>query len=163
MYFEEGFANPLLASRTFRQAWGERWNRTVGLLLKRTIYIPARQDGNLPAFMAALLTFLASGALHEYNFSVHNGAHYYQQDLGKALIFFGTMGIWMLVEESVFRTCLPRRTQAWIQDKLPTAVISISLSLLFAAGPFELFFIKSWFQAGMVETLSHLFPIYQCS
>ena len=57
VYFEEGFANPLLASRTFRQAWGERWNKTVGLLLKRTIYIPARQDGNLPASMAALLTF----------------------------------------------------------------------------------------------------------
>lgn len=40
MQFELGFSNPLLESRSLKEAWGERWNVPVHTLLKRTIYVP---------------------------------------------------------------------------------------------------------------------------
>ena len=45
MRTEPGFHNPLLQSRCFTDLWGVQWNLPVHLLLKRTVYIPARKQG----------------------------------------------------------------------------------------------------------------------
>ena len=78
------FDNPLVESRSYRECWGTRWNKPVQTLLKRTVYIPARKVGQ-SAKVASLLVFAASGAMHEYTFSIHNYRSYAP---GHAMLFF---------------------------------------------------------------------------
>ena len=168
LYYEPGFDNPLLASRSLREAWGERWNRPVGLLLKRTVYLPVRQVWKWNRPMATLVTFFVSGLLHEYNFFIHNGQHYYtSQQPGYATIFFVGMGFLMMFEEWIWMTManvvVPPGLQQWIQQRIhvPTIVISIVWTLV-AAWPFEQYFIQSWIDAGVIDTVFDLFPTYHC-
>ena len=155
---EGGFANPLLESRSLREAWGTRWNKPVQLLLQRMVYIPVRRSGSSRT-AAALLTFAASGLLHEYNFSVHNG-EYYQP--GRATVFFIAMGALMLAEQAFYRSAiLPTKFQNGTA-RVPTIVISVMWSLV-AAWPFERYFIPSWRDAGMIASISQLFPTLHCN
>ena len=59
------FRNPLLASRSPRDFWAERWNLVVHGLLKRTVFKPLRHRGWGTAACAAA-AFVASGAFHVY-------------------------------------------------------------------------------------------------
>jgi hypothetical protein len=153
--FEVGFRNPLLASRTLREAWGSRWDLPVHVFLKRSVYVPARKVG-WGKGSAALLTFFASGLLHEYNFSIHNAVAYAP---GEATIFFILMGFVMLGEDWVWRICpFPVRRFC---EAMPSPVISMIWTLI-AAGPFERLFLRSWIDAGMVEAIAELLPHFTC-
>lgn len=156
---EPPFDNPLLGSRSLRQAWGERWNRPVHIFLKRSVYRPARRLGFSP-LVAALLTFGASGLLHEYNFSTHNPLGYVP---GHASAFFMLMGLLMLAEGAVAsrasRMLSPALRRA--QEALPSPLIAIGLQLLVLPA-FAPFFMRSWIESGMIEAVGALVPHLHC-
>ena len=144
---DPGFRNPLLASRSFREAWSERWNLPVHAFLKRSCYLPARRRG-VPAVPAALLTFLCSGLLHEYNFSIHNHAAY---EPGRATAFFVAMGVMMLAERA-----LPGWPRA-----LPEPLIALLIQTTVLPCFTSLFF-RSWIEAGMIASVTELMPHVRC-
>ena len=154
---EPAFGNPLLASRSLREAWGERWNRPVHTLLKRSVYEPARRSLGLPPLSAALLTFAASGLLHEYNFSIHNHAGY---EPGAACLFFVAMGALMLAEATLAPCCPPplRRLLGAMPSALIAAAIQLVVLPLFAP-----FFMRSWLASGMIDDLRELVPHVRCT
>lgn len=155
MRYEPGFLNPLLKSRCLKEAWGSRWNLPVHVLLKRTVYVPARKQG-IPKGVAAFLTFLASGLIHEYTFSIHNYASYVPYE---AVTFFVLNGLLMLGESWIWRhSPLLIRT---IIDALPSVVTATGIAFSLA-GPFERYFIHGWLEAGFVEALAQLFPHLSC-
>ena len=156
---EPPFANPLLQSRSYREAWGERWNRPVHLFLKRSVYKPLRRTGVSP-LGATILTFIASGLLHEYNFYCHN---YKAYQFGRAMIFFCAMGILMILEEggngpnaAVFPSCLQR----WVAA-IPTPICAILLQSVVVPIFVPLFF-QSWVDSGMLASFGDLVPHWEC-
>jgi hypothetical protein len=151
-----GFRNPLLASRTLRECWGIRWNLSVQTLLKRNVYIPARKAG-MGRETATISTFLASGLLHEYTFSIHNAKSYQP---GEATLFFVMMGVTILVEGLILNATSERmQTLAY---RIPSPIISTTAVLLVAAGPFDTLFIRSWLQSGVIDATSEMFPHILC-
>lgn len=56
--------NPIFGSRTPSEFWGRRWNTLIHTCLKNGVYKPVRKLGGSKE-MAALVSFLASGLLHE--------------------------------------------------------------------------------------------------
>jgi len=153
---EPAFANPLLESRSLKQCWGEKWNMPIKTLLKRTVYIPARQQG-WSSRTSAILTFCASGVLHEYNFNVHNRVAYQP---GRATLFFVAMGLLMLSETWLWNQFPPFWQQR--MDAISTPIVS-AFGTLVAAWPFEKYFIQSWLDAGVVDAAAALLPHLTCS
>jgi len=160
---EPAFCNPLLGSRSFKETWGTRWNRPVNALLKRTIYIPARKSGFCNQKLSAVLTFLASGILHEYNFAIHNNRSLslpsgYRP--GEVTIFFLLMGILMIGESWVWSRCFP----GWLQtaiNHLPS-VVTASMLTFMVAGLAERYFLRGWLQSGFVEAVAQMLPYLNC-
>ena len=155
---EKGFCNPLLASRSLRQAWGTRWNLPVQKHLHRTVYQPLRQEWGCSRVTAALGTFVGSGLLHEYNFWSHNYGAY--RSPGAVTAFFVAMGILMLAEAYVWDHWCPQPVQKVI-EWLPSPVIAVGLTLLVSI-PVEHYFVPTWLEAGMIESVSQLFPHITC-
>ncbi len=160
---EQAFCNPLLESRSFKETWGSRWNRPVNALLKRTVYVPAIKSGLCNRNIAAVLTFFASGLLHEYNFSIHNNRSLsspsgYRQ--GEVTIFFIFMGILMVGESWVWNRIFPRWLQTVI-DHLPSSITASMLTFM-VAGLAEQYFLRGWFQSGFVEAVAHMLPYLEC-
>jgi len=156
---EPGFSNPLLAARSLREAWGRRWNRPVHAMLKRTVYAPARRAG-LGGAAASLLSFAASGLLHEYNFATHNFAAYRP---GSATAFFLLMGLLML-GEAALQDWVGRRG-AWRLQRLYAAMPSplVAAGLRLAVLPaFEPLFMRSWIESGMLRAVGALVPHVTC-
>ena len=156
---EPAFRNPLLGSRSVREAWGERWNRPVHTFLKRSVYIPARKLG-IPPPLAAVLAFAASGLLHEYNFAVHNAAGWVP---GHALLFFLLMGGLMLAEDraaSALTAACPAIRRA--ASAAPTVLVSISLQLVVLPA-FSALFMPSWLESGMIEAVAEMVPHVRCT
>mmetsp|Transcript_27831 Transcript_27831/g.56002 ORF Transcript_27831/g.56002 Transcript_27831/m.56002 type:complete len:162 (-) Transcript_27831:60-545(-) len=154
---EPAFANPLLASRSLREAWGERWNRPVHTFLKRSVYRPARRYLGISPLSAALLTFACSGLLHEYNFSLHNARSYRP---GEATVFFVLMGGLMLAETALAPHCPQLLLQ--LLRALPSAVIAFTIQL--AVLPlFSPLFFRSWLESGLLDTLAELIPHWRCT
>ena len=160
---EPGFCNPLLESRSFKETWGTRWNKPVNELLKRTVYIPARKSGFFNQNQSAVLTFFASGLLHEYNFAMHNHRSLslpsgYQP--GEVTVFFLFMGILMIGESWVWNKLYPRWLQSLISS-LPSAVTATMLTFLVAALS-ERYFLRGWLQSGFVEAVAQMLPHLDC-
>ena len=155
--FGHGFDNPLLESRSFKEAWGLRWNLPVQKLLQRTAYVPLRRHGYARE-IAAIATFCVSGLLHEYNFFIHN---HYAYQAGKATLFFVVMGTIVLAEKWAWDHLVPAALQQKI-NRLPSVVIAVPLTLT-AAIPFEWYFIQSWLDAGFVDCISKMFPHLSCN
>lgn len=152
---ETGFFNPLLTSRSMREGWGQKWNLSVQILLKRNVYIPCRKVG-IGREMSTVLTFMASGFLHEYTFSIHNTVAY---RMGEATIFFTMMGIIILVEGAI-ASAIPNQVQE-IFEKVPSSVLSTTMVLMVAfAVPL---FIRSWLESGIIEATSEMFPHVICT
>jgi len=152
---EPGFLNPLLESRCLKEVWGSRWNLPVHTLLKRTIYIPARKQG-VSKGVSTFLTFVGSGLMHEYNFSIHNHSVY---EPFEAMTFFGVMGLLMMIESWIWRQC-PLQVQRTI-DNLPSVVTSIGLTFL-VAGAFERYFNRGFFEAGFIDATAQMLPHLSC-
>lgn len=161
MAMGDGFRNPLLQSRALREVWGTRWNQTVHLLLKRTVYKPARSAGYGP-IAAAVLTFVGSGLLHEYTFGVHNHAAIVDgvYTPGSVTLFFLGMGVLMVGESWVWHRVFPERLRQVIR-KLPSP-IAATLLLLLVSGPAERYFMRSWTASGFVEAAATMFPHLDC-
>jgi len=160
---EPGFCNPLLESRSFKETWGTRWNKPVNELLKRTVYIPACKSGFFNQNQSAVLTFFASGLLHEYNFAMHNHRSLslpsgYQP--GEVTVFFLFMGILMIGESWVWNKLYPRWLQSLISS-LPSAVTATMLTFLVAALS-ERYFLRGWLQSGFVEAVAQMLPHLDC-
>jgi len=161
---EPAFCNPLLESRSFTETWGTRWNRPVNLLLKRTVYVPAMTSGHVGRTMAAVLTFLASGLLHEYNFSIHNHRSISSDTPGgyrhgEITVFFLVMGFLMVVESHAFRS-LPHRFQNILRG-IPSVVTASMLTFL-VAGISERYFLRPWIRSGFLETVAQMLPHLDC-
>ncbi|CAJ1930813.1 unnamed protein product [Cylindrotheca closterium] len=152
---EPGFFNPLLTSRSLRECWAQKWNLSVQSLLKRNVYIPCRKAG-VRRELSTVLTFLASGLLHEYTFSIHNTASY---RIGEATIFFTMMGILVLVEGAIAKI-MPINLQE-LAEQVPSVVISSIMVLLVAAA--VPLFIRSWLESGVIDATSEIFPHFLCT
>lgn len=124
--------------------------------LKRSVYKPARRVG-LPSTPAALLTFVASGLLHEYTFSIHNAPAY---EPGKASLFFAIMGVLMMAEAALGR--LAPRAVVRAFGATPSWLVAQGL-ILISAIPMQPFFFKSWLGSGMVDSVAALVPQMRCA
>eukprot|EP00934_Nitzschia_sp_Nitz4_P001725 Nitzschia sp. Nitz4//scaffold27_size158506//99029//100165//NITZ4_002609-RA/size158506-processed-gene-0.23-mRNA-1//1//CDS//3329545515//1725//frame0 len=154
---DPGFKSPLWESRSYKEVWGTRWNVPVQRLLQRTSYVPMRRLGHSRT-VAAVTTFLVSGLLHEYYFLTHNWVAYIP---GLATLFFLLMGVIMLVEKVIWDKVFP----GWLKtaiDFIPSPIIATMLVLPVSI-PAERFFIRSWLEAGVVESLGELVPHVQCA
>ena len=158
MRTEPAFENPLLQSRCFAETWGDRWNLPVQLLLKRTIYIPARKNG-IGRSLSAILTFFVSGLLHEYNFSIHNRQAY---EPVRATVFFVLMGLLMMGEHWVWENIIPLRLKQIAAGYIPSVVISMALTLS-VSGIFDQFFIQSWLKSGFLDAAGEMLPHLSCT
>lgn len=151
----DGFRNPLLASRSLREAWGERWDLPVQLFLKRSVYVPSRKAGISPG-TAVILTFFVSGLLHEYTFSIHN---YVAYKPGLATVFFTLMGLLMIAEKYLSEKC-PQSVLRCFRV-LPTPIVATFLMIV-SAIPFERLFIHSWIESGGLESVGEMVPHLRC-
>mmetsp|Transcript_32197 Transcript_32197/g.36609 ORF Transcript_32197/g.36609 Transcript_32197/m.36609 type:complete len:112 (-) Transcript_32197:397-732(-) len=109
-------------------------------MLKRSVYVPVRKAGGGHE-IATILTFLVSGLLHEYSFSIHNAAYY---EPGKVTLFLIMMGVLILLEG--LRSFCPKWMQTKLLESIPTPIVSTILVFV-AAGPFESVFMKSWIKS----------------
>jgi len=105
--------NPILCSKSPSDFWSLRWNKIVHQLLKRGIYLPCLKCGQ--RYVAATLTFLASGILHEYVLSVialkgklYADQHYVPRH-GAHLLFFSWNGFVMIAEHVLSEIVLVKR------------------------------------------------------
>ena len=122
-------------------------------------YLPdlSLKSGFCSKFMATVLTFLASGFLHEYNFSIHNNRSYRP---GEVTGFFLVMGLLMVVESVVWTRCFPKWLQTVI-NRLPSAATASMLTMM-AAGLAERYFLQSWFESGFVQAVAQMIPHMKC-
>ena len=158
--FYDGFRNPLLESRTLQSLWGSKWNVPVHVLLKHGVYLPCRHVYGINKTISLLATFVASGILHEYVFSLHNSQYYVA---GNAMLFFLTMGVAMLFEDWFWKLEYPAvQKLATLLSYVPTPIISIVVSLIICI-PFEPLFVRSWILSGFIPAISKLMPHIQCS
>lgn len=150
------FNNAIFGSRSFKEAWGQRWNIPVHVFLLRAVYKPMRKHWGAPKHVAALCTFAASGLLHEYAFSIHLASAW---SPGKATLFFLLMGAIMIIEEAFISRC--PEVIARVFHSLPSGVIAVAISLSVSPiyGPL---FIDPWIDAGMWESISSMVPLVQC-
>ena len=126
------------------------------MFLKRCVHQPLRRRAGVTALPAALLTFGASGLLHEYNFALHNAAGYVP---GHATLFFVAMGLLMLAEaaavEWTWARC-PSRVRAAVQA-VPSPLVALALRL--AVLPlFAPLFFRSWEASGLYDALREMLP-----
>jgi hypothetical protein len=67
-YTKPVFSNPLFTSRTPSEFWGRKWNLMIHRILKYGAFLPARQY--VSKEMAMLWTFIVSGLVHDYVWSL---------------------------------------------------------------------------------------------
>jgi hypothetical protein len=125
------FRNPLFTSRSPSDFWGHRWNMVIHETLKRGAYKPALVL-RYPKKVAILVTFLASGLLHDLCATIifYKSVHDYDSS-GKCVdcldhirfkdtVFFMWCGLTMILSEPIGR--LP--PVQWMAKNLPRVVIS---------------------------------------
>ena len=139
---------PLTQSSSPSDFWGRRWNRLTGPALRRGVYEPLRKCLHLNTHMAASLTFLASGLLHEYvllvlsrrrgvpnappsfiegNKNINDSAFFFVPNYGRHLLFFTWCLITLLGERFLGRYLTwcpskgPLRTFLVLMTTLPLA------------------------------------------
>jgi Membrane bound O-acyl transferase family len=167
------FLNPLLTSRSPSEFWGAKWNLMIQRMLRHGIFLPARKS-NVSAKLAVMLTFVASGLLHELSWALifyqHYKRHHRQLRLDEAtgtttttiacqevevciftpiptklVAFFAWNGVIMLLERPFMKYCT--FAQTW-----PTPVVS-SLILLTAL-PVSHWYTGDWAVGGYFSDLS---------
>jgi hypothetical protein len=187
---EPGFASPLWVSRSAKEVWGARWNRPVNLFLKRGVFKPVafrvgvcRNGFGRLAGTAA--TFLASGLLHEYVFSLlfggcygihsvdNSSGHFSSSDEvrcsempsflnpGFVTVFFVLQGSGMAAEQ-LLAAWLRRRGDPddkteLFDDFLPAPLVSVVHSTLNAVA-FNNLFLFPWVASGFFHAAASLFP-----
>jgi len=118
----DSMLNPLFASRSPREFWGKRWNLQVNAMLKRACYKPLVAVG-LPGGVAALATFGASAAFHEYQFALSMPGY----TVGTASMFFLGQGLLVVVQAILEATPLAKLVPFTSIPQPFAAMINIAL------------------------------------
>jgi Membrane bound O-acyl transferase family len=127
--------DPLLASASPSDFWGRRWNVIVGSGLRRGVYRPLRKN-QYPRFIAAFVTFMASGFLHEYvlmTLSFRGGApnnptgEPCNPRYGNHWIFFMWNGVVLIGEYLLQGTALIRFLQQNLPKPLRTVLVLLTV------------------------------------
>ena len=153
---EEAFDDPLTKSRSFREAWGARWNLVIHGYLKSCVYKPCRMIG-LTALPATIISFVASGVLHEYMFMLHNASAY---NMGEVCLFFIGMGFVMIAEEMIIGNLVPKSIVK-LGAKMPSLLTAILLTLT-SCLLFDPLYMASWRKAGMLPSMADLVVTVRC-
>ena len=146
------FNNPITHTSSLRDFWSFRWNRHVASLLRELVYEPVvsgvlvlrpkkKYDGakGRPSIgrriVGTLLTFFASGVMHEIHFlyMTHGFA-------GDWLIFFTLQGFFVVVEHAARKFIASRPTLAKWLAKVPKVLrILMTISFLLVTGSYHYF------------------------
>ena len=192
--------NPMFSSTSISEFWGQRWNMVVHNGLKHGIYKPIRSyttstsntaiiNTKYSKYIAAFVTFLVSGLIHEYvNLVIfHNkessSHHQYPsssyQFQWKQILFFGWNGILIILEywifnqtnnndnnntngkntSSLFAVVLDRIVQ-FTQRYLPSLVVTACV--LYLALPIAHLFTESYIQYGFFDDIYIAEPVIMC-
>lgn len=117
--------SPLTQSSSPSDFWGNRWDRPIQSALRRGCFKPLRKAGYSRA-IAALLTFVVSGFMHEYilySFTIrkrvgNNNIPLYEPAFGTQFIFFSWNAIILLVERALEGHAILQ----WMQQHLPKPI-----------------------------------------
>lgn len=159
IYTKPVFHNPVFTSRSVTEFWGRKWNLATQGILKHGVFLPASQSSfSLPLTVG--LTFLASGLMHEYIWTLmfyqHDPVHYENEVcLGcfhpiffKATGFFLYNAVLMLLERATpVGLWLTERTKSW-----PTILVS-TLGVMTVL-PVSHLFTGDWVSGGYFTDLS---------
>ena len=150
-YTEPIFYNPLFGSRSPSDFWNRRWNNMIHTILKYGTFYPAQQF--MSKRMALFVTFLMSGFIHEYSWSL---MFYHHPDEStepafvpmyiKLTAFFAWNGIVTLLERPLAPYVQP------ITSKIPTPIISTLVVLTVV--PVSHWFTGDWVVGNFFRHLS---------
>jgi hypothetical protein len=144
------FDLPLWTSRGPTEFWTLKWNRMIHIVLKYGAFYPARQFCS--PRLAVLLTFIVSGLVHDFVWSLIFYRHDPQDDLQfapvvfKLTAFFLWNGVVMVLERPVGRLIQP------VSSQLPTIVVSTLVVL--TALPVAHWYVGDWVEGGYFRDLS---------
>ena len=141
-YTQPIFYDPLFSSRSPSEFWNRRWNNMIHTILKYGTFYPAQQF--MSNRMAMFVTFLMSGFIHEYSWSLMFYDHpddYSTEPVftplySKLMAFFAWNGIVMLLERPLAPYVQP------VTSKLPTFIVSTLVVL--TALPVSHWFTGDW-------------------
>jgi len=149
------FNNPLWGSKSPTDFWGRRWNTMIHKILKGGVFLPSRKY--FPAPIAAFITFMMSGALHVFVWTVIFYQHNKQAIRSeicygcffptflKLMAFFSWCGVTCGLERLVGELYLFR----WMTRNLPLVVKStlvVALTL-----PIGHWFSGDWAMGGYFQ------------
>jgi hypothetical protein len=125
---------PLTATSSPSDFWGRRWNTLVSGGLKRGIYKPFRKQG-FSRPVAALVTFMASGLLHEYFMAAmaFGGSSSDEQTFNEAHVIGGHLAFFLwnaivLIMDGLFkRTALIRFMEESLPKPARTALVLMTV------------------------------------
>jgi hypothetical protein len=152
--------SPLTRSTSPSDFWGQRWDRIIGSGLRRGVFRPVRQWGFSRPF-AVLVTFAASGILHEYILvvlAVRGHRHNDQDDvpyapvIGKQFCFFAWNAVVILLEHVIKGHSIIQ----WMQVNLPTPVRTALV--LMTVLPVAFLFTDEYVACGFYSDISMGFP-----
>jgi Membrane bound O-acyl transferase family len=127
--------DPMLASASPSDFWGQRWNKIVGSGLRRAVYRPLRKN-KYDRSIAALATFVASGCLHEYVLLMmtfrggkpnNPSGEPYVPQYGNQWIFFIWNGVVLLGEYSLQGTALIQFLQKTVPKPIRTTLVLLTV------------------------------------
>ena len=123
---EEFSYSPLTQSTSPSDFWGNRWDRPVTAALRRGAFKPLRKAG-CSRHVAAVLTFLISGVIHEYILWImvqrqgipnNPSGKAYQPSIGNHFVFF----VWNAIVLSLERLLEGHPIIVWMQSNLPKPI-----------------------------------------
>mmetsp|Transcript_6709 Transcript_6709/g.14025 ORF Transcript_6709/g.14025 Transcript_6709/m.14025 type:complete len:471 (-) Transcript_6709:151-1563(-) len=165
IHFADSHLSPMSASTSVSQFWGQRWNRLVANSLRRGAFGPLKRV--LPRPTAAVLTFLASGLVHEYMLFVLSSARDrgdltppannleqkpYRHQLGHQFGFFLWNGVLLVLEKILAKN----KGLLWIQNNAPQLVRTALVLLLVL--PISDYFTDEYNECGIFRDASMAFP-----
>lgn len=139
------FRSPLTASTSPVDFWSRRWNMIVRGLFHRTIFTPMRARG-VAAPVAALASFVVSGAFHEYAFYPANG----WSTFGCEMIFFLIQAAFCTVELALKATGAHKGPLALKYDP-PNWIKALGTTALLV--PFSPYFMAPLTEGGTLDAM----------
>jgi hypothetical protein len=153
---EKAVDNPIFASSSPSDFWGNRWNMVIHRGLKQGVYKPVRMaTGSRNA--ATMAAFVASGLAHEYVWAVMflRSSHEidkYVPPFGKSLLFFGWNGVLLVIEHWIGR-------ERWNELIKPYPRFLVSMVVVLAALPVGHLFTGDFRQGGYFTSLVTAWPM----
>eukprot|EP00980_Cylindrotheca_fusiformis_P025898 scaffold14838_cov129-Cylindrotheca_fusiformis.AAC.3 len=154
--------SPMSQSTSPSDFWGNRWDRPVASGLKRGIFVPLRNMG-CHRHIAAILTFVASGFMHEYMlifFTRRQGTQYnnplnkpYEPAFGNQFLFFAWNGIVLWLE----RALAANPVIDWMKRTLPKPMRTAFV--LLTVLPVAHLFTDEYLKSSFYGDAAYAFPI----